>query len=126
LLSVLKQFYIRAHAGEDYENALLKDKEFPLPEAIKRVKTISPEREKIKESVDLCLKLNVDPTQGDQNIRGTCILPSGTGKEIKLAVFTDPEQEEMAMKAGADFFGNEDLLKQFQEGTVHFDKCIAT
>ena len=74
------------------------------------MKEVSKDR-KLKESVEAIIRLNVDPKKGDQNIRGTCILPAGTGKELKIAVFADKEMEEGVMQAGADYFGNEELLK---------------
>ena len=74
------------------------------------MKEISKER-KLKESVEAIIRLNVDPKKGDQNIRGTCVLPAGTGKEIKIAVFADKEMENEVKAAGADYFGNDELLK---------------
>jgi large subunit ribosomal protein L1 len=70
--------------------------------------------------------LNVDPRQGDQNIRGTCVLPAGTGKTVRVCVFADKEMEEKVVEAGADIFGTPDLLKQMAEGKIEFDKLIAT
>ena len=75
------------------------------------MKEVSKER-KFEESIELTLKLNVDPTQGDQNIRGTCVLPAGTGNEVKICVFTDEELHESAKAAGADFIGTDNLLKE--------------
>lgn len=68
-------------------------KEFTVQEVFAHLKKISKER-KFREGIELIIKLNVDPTQGDQNIRGTCVLPSGTGQEIKVAVFADKEFHE--------------------------------
>ena len=95
-------------------------------EIIQKMKTISKER-KFEESVELTLKLNVDPAQGDQNIRGTCILPAGTGNEVKVCVFTDEELHENAKAAGADVIGDENLLKEISQGAkIEFDKIICT
>ena len=74
----------------------------------------------------MIIKLNVDPTQGDQNVRGTCILPAGTGKEVKVCVFAGMEFHEECKAAGADFIGNDAILKDLSEGIIPFDKIIAT
>jgi len=76
--------------------------------------------------VEAIIRLNVDPRQGDQNIRGTCVLPAGTGKTIKVCVFADAEMQDKVMEAGADIFGTTDLIKQLAEGKIDFDKLIAT
>jgi large subunit ribosomal protein L1 len=76
--------------------------------------------------VEAIIRLNVDPRQGDQNIRGTCVLPAGTGKTIKVCVFADAEMQDKVMEAGADIFGTTDLIKQLAEGKIEFDKLIAT
>ena len=101
------------------------NKVLPSKEALAMIKEISKPR-KFKESVEAIIRLAVDPKQGDQNIRGTCVLPAGTGKEVKVCVFTDKEREEEVMKAGADAFGNDEILKQLAEGKFEFDKIIAT
>ncbi len=89
------------------------------------MKEVSKER-KFTESVEAIIRLNVDPRQGDQNIRGTCVLPAGTGKNVKVCVFADAESEQKVMEAGADIFGSDELLKQLAEGKCDFDKLIAT
>jgi len=100
-------------------------KEMPCKEAISKVKEVSKER-KFKESVEAIIRLNVDPRQGDQNIRGTCILPAGTGKTVRICVFSDSEMKDQVLAAGADIFGSDDLLKELAEGKCDFDKLIAT
>jgi large subunit ribosomal protein L1 len=100
-------------------------KEFNSNEIIEKVIEVSKER-KFNESFELILKLNVDPTQGDQNIRGTCILPSGTGQQIRVAVFADLEFHEKLTEAGADIIGSPELIKSIQAGEINFDKIIAT
>ena len=97
----------------------------PCKEAISKIKEISKER-KFKESIEAIVRLNVDPRQGDQNIRGTCVLPAGTGKTVKVCVFADLEMQDKVIEAGADIFGTSDLLKQMAEGKIEFDKLIAT
>jgi len=81
---------------------------------------------RFKESVEAIIRLAVDPKQGDQNIRGTCILPAGTGKSIKICVFADKSMEKEVLEAGADLIGNDEVLKQISEGKTEFDKIIAT
>lgn len=101
------------------------NKELSCKEAIQKIKEISKERS-FKESVEVIIRLNVDPRQGDQNIRGTCVLPAGTGKQVRVCVFADSESEEQVMAAGADMFGTDDILKLLAEGKCDFDKLIAT
>ena len=78
------------------------------------------------ESYELLVKLNVDPTRGDQNIRGTCVLPAGSGKEVKVCVFTELALQEEASKVGADVIGSDQVLKEIEQGTIVFDRIIAT
>ncbi len=100
-------------------------KEYTVQEIFPKLKQISRER-KFPESLELIIKLNVDPTQGDQNIRGTCVLPAGTGKEVKVAVFADREFHEQLLAMGTDIIGDDQLLKAIGEGEIKFDKIIAT
>lgn len=72
------------------------------------------------------IKLNVDPTKGDQMIRGTCVLPAGTGKEIKVCVFADNEFHDALKEVGADFIGSDQILADIAAGIVPFDKIICT
>ena len=81
---------------------------------------------KFDSSVELHLRLGVDPRQADQNIRATVGLPNGTGKTIRVAVFAPEADHEAAKKAGADLVGDETLLAQLDKGTVDFDILIAT
>lgn len=79
------------------------------------------------ESVDLAIKLGVDPRKAEENIRGTVSLPHGTGKTLRVAVFCKPEKEADAKAAGADFVGGEELVAKVQtEGWLDFDAAIAT
>ena len=94
-------------------------------EIFTKAKEVSKER-KFAESVEVVVKLNVDPTQGDQNIRGTCILPAGTGKEVKVCVFAATEFHEELKAQGADVIGDDEVLKAISEGVTEFDKIIAT
>jgi len=72
------------------------------------------------------VKLGVDPTRGDQMIRGTCVLPAGTGKEVKVCVFADLEFHEDLQEAGADIIGNDDVLAEIAKGNIEFDKLICS
>jgi large subunit ribosomal protein L1 len=81
---------------------------------------------KFDESVDLAVRLGVDPRQADQNVRGTVVLPHGTGKSVRVVVFAKGEKEQEARDAGADEVGGEDLAKRITDGWLDFDKAIAT
>jgi large subunit ribosomal protein L1 len=81
---------------------------------------------KFDESVDVAVKLGVDPRHADQMVRGTCVLPHGTGKSVRVLVFAKGEKEKEALDAGADVAGGEDLAKKIQEGWLEFDKAVAT
>lgn len=96
-----------------------------IEDALKRIKELSKER-KFEESVEAVVKLNVDPTKGDQMIRGTCILPAGTGKTVKVCVFADAEFHKQLKDAGADIIGNDEILAEISKGETPFDKIICT
>jgi large subunit ribosomal protein L1 len=81
---------------------------------------------KFDESVDVAVKLGVDPRHADQMVRGTCVLPHGTGKSVRVLVFAKGEKEKEALDAGADYAGGEELAKKIQEGWLEFDKAVAT
>lgn len=81
---------------------------------------------KFRESVDICVNLGVDPRKSDQAVRGSVILPKGTGREIKVAVFTSAANADAALKAGADIVGLEDLAEKVKAGEIKFDMVIAT
>lgn len=81
---------------------------------------------KFDETVDVAVKLGVDPRHADQMVRGTVVLPHGLGKEVKVLVFAKGEKEAEAKEAGADFVGNDDLIEQIQGGWFGFDKAVAT
>lgn len=81
---------------------------------------------KFDESVDLAVRLGVDPRHADQMVRSTVVLPHGIGKEVCVAVFAKGEKEKEALEAGADYAGSDDLVGKIQEGWLEFDKAIAT
>jgi len=81
---------------------------------------------KFDETVDLAVRLGVDPRHADQMVRGSVVLPHGTGKDIKVVVFAKGEKEKEATDAGADFVGNDDLIEKIKSGWFGFDKAVAT
>ncbi|MGD8961518.1 MAG: 50S ribosomal protein L1 [Desulfobacterales bacterium] len=81
---------------------------------------------KFDETVDLAVRLGVDPRHADQMVRGSVVLPHGTGKAIKVLVFAKGEKESEAAEAGADFVGNDDLIEKIKGGWFGFDKAVAT
>jgi large subunit ribosomal protein L1 len=95
-----------------------------VPEAIDRVKSIASA--KFDETVELALKLGVDPRKADQIVRGTLSLPAGTGTTVRVAVFADGPAAAEARDAGADVVGADDLVAKVREGFLDFDVAIAT
>ncbi len=81
---------------------------------------------KFDESVDLAVNLGVNPAHADQMVRGTVVLPHGTGKTVRVLVFAKGEKEKEAREAGADIVGAEDLVEKIQGGWLEFDKAVAT
>jgi large subunit ribosomal protein L1 len=81
---------------------------------------------KFDSSVDIAVNLGVDPRKADQNIRGSVVLPKGTGKKFRILVFAKGEKEKEATDAGAEFVGNDDLVKKIQGGWMGFDRVVAT
>ena len=81
---------------------------------------------KFEESIDVSINLGVDPRKSDQVVRGATVLPNGTGKEVRVAVFAQGEKAEEAKAAGADIIGMDDLAASVKEGKLDFDVCIAT
>jgi large subunit ribosomal protein L1 len=91
--------------------------------AVKLVK--SRASAKFDETIELAMNLNIDPRKADQNIRGTVLLPNGTGKALRVAVFAKGDRAKEAQSAGADIVGAEDLAEKVQAGQIEFDRCIA-
>jgi large subunit ribosomal protein L1 len=115
-------------AGRKYREAAGKidaGKRYPLDEAIKLV--AENRIAKFDETVEMAVRLNVDPRQADQNVRGTVVLPHGTGRVHRVLVLAKGEKEREAREAGADFVGGEELVKKIQEESwLDFDRVIAT
>jgi len=97
---------------------------YKLEEAVDIVK--QHHKTKFDESVELHMRLGIDPKQSDQSVRGTALLPNGTGKTKKVAVIAKGEKIKEAESAGADFFGMEDLIEKIQKGWMDFDLLICT
>jgi len=96
----------------------------PIETALSLVKELASA--KFKESVDIAVNLGVDPKKSDQNVRGSTLLPNGTGKTVRVAVFAQGENAEKATAAGADIVGFEDLAETIKGGVMDFDVVIAT
>ena len=99
-------------------------KQYPLKAAVGVVKESS--YAKFDETVDVAVKLGVDPRHADQMVRGAVVLPNGLGKDVRVLVFAKGEKEKEALDAGADYVGAEDLVARIQEGWFDFDTAIAT
>jgi len=99
-------------------------KEYDLIEAVSLAKGSA--LAKFDESMDIAVRLGVDSRKADQNVRGSVLLPKGTGKKFRILVFAKGEKEAEAREAGAEFVGGEDLLKKIQEGWLGFDRVVAT
>lgn len=102
-----------------------RDRRYPLEDALKLA--LETDAAKFDETIELAVRLGVDPRQADQNVRGTCQLPHGTGKSVRVLVFAKGEKLREAEEAGADFVGGDDLATKISgEGWLDFDKAIAT
>ena len=101
-----------------------RSKAYPITEAIKLVKEGASA--KFNESVDVAINLGIDTKKSDQTVRGSIVLPKGTGKTVRVAVFAQGDRAQAAKDAGADIVGFEDLAAQVKEGKIDFDVAIAT
>lgn len=99
------------------------EKQYGLEEAFSLLKELSSV--KFAESVDVAVNLGVDPRKSDQNVRGSSVLPNGTGKTVRVAVFAQGPQAEAAKEAGADIVGFDDLAESIKGGSMDFDVVIA-
>jgi large subunit ribosomal protein L1 len=113
--------------GKNYRNALAKvdrNQRYLLEDSLRLAKETA--RAKFDETVEMSIRLGVDPRQADQNIRGTVTLPHGMGKAVRVLAFAKGDKEKEAREAGADFVGGDDLVKKISEGWLDFDKTVAT
>jgi large subunit ribosomal protein L1 len=101
-----------------------RDKTYPVADAIKLVKDGATA--KFNESIDVAINLGIDAKKSDQTVRGAIVLPQGTGKTVRVAVFAQGDKAQAAKDAGADIVGFEDLAAQVKEGKIDFDVAIAT
>jgi large subunit ribosomal protein L1 len=97
---------------------------YPVAEALALVKECA--NAKFDESIDIAVNLGVDARKSDQIVRGSVVLPAGTGKSVRVAVFAQGDKAEIAKAAGADVVGFEDLAAEVKAGNINFDLCIAT
>ena len=97
---------------------------YPIEEALDLLRELSAV--KFKESVDVSVNLGVDPRKSDQVVRGSTVLPNGTGKSVRVAVFTQGANVDAAKEAGADIVGMEDLAEEVKKGNMDFDVVIAS
>lgn len=100
------------------------DKQYGVEEGLQLIKDLSSV--KFLESIDVSVNLGVDPRKSDQVVRGSTVLPSGTGKTVRVAVFAQGDNAEAAKQAGADVVGLEDLADEVKKGVLNFDVVIAT
>lgn len=108
----------------DYRSKIDRLKKYPLDEAVQILK--EKHYTKFDESVEVAVRLGVDPKHADQMVRGTVALPNGTGKKVRVAVFAQGEKAAEATGAGADFVGAEDLAEKIKGGWTDFDVAVAT
>jgi large subunit ribosomal protein L1 len=117
-----------ARRGKRYREALAKvdrTKKYTFEEAVKLA--LDTATAKFDETVEVAVNLGVDPRHADQMVRGSVVLPHGTGKPVRVLVFAKGDKAKEALEAGADYVGDEDLIKKIQEeGWLEFDKVIAT
>ncbi len=112
--------------GKSYRSAaeLREARPYAVAEAATKIKQLA--RAKFDETVDIAVRLGVDPRHADQIVRGTVVLPHGTGKSVRVLVVTQGERVREAESAGADFVGGKDMIQKIQEGWLDFDVIVAT
>ena len=106
------------------QEGLEENKQYKIEDAVKLLQSYP--KLKFKESIDISIRLGVDPQKSDQNMRGALSLPSGSGKPCKVAVFVEGDDAEKAKTAGADKVGMEDLVESIKKGELDYDVVIAT
>lgn len=109
---------------KEIQQIVVPGKVYPFMEAVSILK--KAKAPKFVQTVELAVKLGIDPRKSEQAVRGAAVLPHGTGKTVRVAVFTQGANAEAAKKAGADLVGMDDLAKQIQDGNINFDVVIAS
>ena len=107
-----------------WQDKITPGKAYPVDEALKLVKEFATA--KFAEAVDAAVNLGIDASKSDQQVRGSTVMPHGTGKTVRVAVFTSGKNQEVAKAAGADIVGLEDLAAQVKAGEINFDRVIAS
>jgi large subunit ribosomal protein L1 len=107
-----------------WKSKLTPGKQYPVDEALALVKEFATA--KFPESIDVAVNLGIDATKSDQQVRGSTVLPHGTGKTVRVAVFTGGKNQDAARAAGADVIGLEDLAEKVKAGEINFDVVIAS
>jgi len=107
-----------------WKDKLAPGKHYPLDEALKLVKEFA--KAKFDEAVDAAVNLGIDASKSDQQVRGSTVMPHGTGKTVRVAVFTSGKNQDVARAAGADIVGLEDLAAKVKAGEINFDRVIAS
>ena len=107
-----------------WQEKLIPGKQYPVEEALKLIKEFA--KAKFDETVDAAVNLGIDASKSDQQVRGSTVMPNGTGKTVRVAVFTSGKNQELAKAAGADIVGLEDLAAKVKAGEINFDRVIAS
>ena len=107
-----------------WKSKLTPGKQYPVDEALKMIKEFATA--KFNETVDVAVNLGIDASKSDQQVRGSTVMPNGTGKTVRVAVFTSGKNQELAKAAGADIVGLEDLAAKVKAGEINFDRVIAS
>src|SRR5687767_9342900 len=107
-----------------WKEKVVPGKTYPIDDALKLVKEFATA--KFNETVDASVNLGIDASKSDQQVRGSTVMPHGTGKTVRVAVFTSGKNQELAKAAGADIVGLEDLAAQVKAGEINFDRVIAS
>jgi large subunit ribosomal protein L1 len=107
-----------------WKDKLPPGKQYPIEEALNLVKEFA--KAKFDETVDAAVNLGIDASKSDQQVRGSTVMPNGTGKTVRVAVFTSGKNQEIAKAAGADIVGLEDLAAKVKAGEINFDRVIAS
>ncbi|CAC9456665.1 LSU ribosomal protein L1p (L10Ae) [Bathymodiolus heckerae thiotrophic gill symbiont] len=109
---------------KEFATKIEAEKRYPIIDALNLLKDCS--MAKFDESIDISINLGIDANKSDQNVRGAVVLPKGTGKSVRVAVFTQGDNVEKAKAAGADVVGMDELMKSMQDGDLNYDVVIAS